>query len=87
MEFGKTCPQCGGPVKSGRLSSIREIHWTCDEKDRRSLWEKLRHPGGDLQTPMPSAPEGWFSPFGEISAYHCPGCTLFFFEGREEPIK
>ena len=83
----KTCPCCGGPVKSGRLYSIKEIHWEPDEQDQRSLWERLRHPGGDLQVPMPSAPEGWFSPMGDITAYHCPGCQLFFFEGREEPIE
>ncbi len=87
MENGKTCPRCGGPVKSGRLSSHREIHWISDERERQSLWEKLRHPGGDLQLPMPGAPEGWTSPLGEITAYHCPVCTLFFFDGREEPIK
>ena len=87
MKTFLTCPWCGGPLKSGRLFTDGEIHWSPDKKDTRSLWERVRHPGGDLQTPMDSAPEGWFDPMGDITAYHCVGCRMFFFEGREEPIR
>ena len=87
MKTFLTCPWCGGPLKSGRLFTAGEIHWSPDKKDTRSLWERVRHPGGDLQTPMDSAPEGWFDPMGDITAYHCVGCRMFFFEGREEPIR
>ena len=87
MKTFLTCPWCGGPVKSGRLFTDGEIHWSPDKKDTRSLWERILHPGGDLQTPMDSAPEGWFDPMGDITAYHCVGCRMFFFEGREEPIR
>ena len=87
MKTFLTCPWCGGPLKSGRLFTDGEIHWSPDKKDTRSLWERIRHPGGDLQTPMDSAPEGWFDPMGDITAYHCVGCRMFFFEGREEPIR
>ncbi len=85
MKKEKTCPRCGGPVKTGRLVNYRDFHWMPDQEEGRGFWESILHPAGALQIPEPSAVDGWSYPYGEIPTCHCPDCQLFFFEGREEP--
>lgn len=84
------CPCCGGAMKTGRLSRMNEVWWDPDGAKRESLrsylsWEGLKKLCVDATVGCIEIPteEGWFPVIDEVPAYHCPGCQIFLFVGRE----